>query len=382
MSAKVNYFKLGLFVIVAVGFLAIGVSILGVGSILRSKTLVETYVNESVQGLDIGSPVKYRGVHIGNVKQIGFVHTEYPELPASSPAIRYVLIRCVVYPEMLGGKGTTDVLPFLVHEVQKGLRARLALQGITGTVYLEVDYVDPERNPPLDIEWEPTTVYIPSVPSLTAQVGDMAISFLNEWEKANIPETLDSVRVFLEDADRAVKSFDLGQTREKTEQLIEELRQTNREVGQILGSAEFATAKGDAFAALSHARQLMEESSTNMEKILEDLRRGAEDFRQASSGVDRFLSGTGEGAPPLERLSRTAANLESASADMPETIARLNGTLQKLERLVSTKQNTIESILDNLDRTMQNMRDVSEDAKLYPSRVLFGDPPKSVEPGK
>jgi paraquat-inducible protein B len=382
MSGKVNHFKLGLFVIVAVALLAFGVSILGVGSILRKKILVETYVNESVQGLDIGSPVKYRGVHIGNVKHIGFVHTEHPDLPANSPATRYVLIRCIVYPEMLGGRGMTDVRPFLYREVQKGLRARLALQGITGTVYLEVDYVNPAQNPPLPISWEPKSVYVPSVPSLTAQVGDMAISFLNEWEKANIPQTLESVRVFLEDADRTVKNFDMGQVREKTEKLIDETRETNRKISEILGSSDFTTAKTDAFAALSHARELMEASSADMKQILKELKHGTEEFDKATSNLNGFLAGTGQAAPPLERMSRTLTNLESASTDMPETVTRLNSTLVRLERLLSAKQSSIESILDNLDKTLRNMRDVSEDAKMYPARVLFGPPPKPEEPEK
>ena len=47
-------------------------------------------------------------------------------------------------------------------EIEKGLRIRIAPQGITGTNYLEIDYVDPKANPELPISWEPDHVYIPS----------------------------------------------------------------------------------------------------------------------------------------------------------------------------------------------------------------------------
>ncbi len=49
-------------------------------------------------------------------------------------------------------------------EVERGLRVRLAPQGITGTSYLEIDYVDPPP-PLLPIDWTPDNVYIPSAPS-------------------------------------------------------------------------------------------------------------------------------------------------------------------------------------------------------------------------
>ena len=49
-------------------------------------------------------------------------------------------------------------------EVERGLRVRLAPQGITGTSYLEIDYVDPPP-PMLPIDWTPDNVYIPSAPS-------------------------------------------------------------------------------------------------------------------------------------------------------------------------------------------------------------------------
>ena len=42
--------------------IVVGVVVLGGGALFRRTVIFETYLQESVQGLDIGSPVRYRGV--------------------------------------------------------------------------------------------------------------------------------------------------------------------------------------------------------------------------------------------------------------------------------------------------------------------------------
>src|SRR3972149_246046 len=62
---RFSYFKIGLFVISATIIAVIGVVVLGVGALLQKKTILETYIDESVQGLDVGSAVKVPGVSGG-----------------------------------------------------------------------------------------------------------------------------------------------------------------------------------------------------------------------------------------------------------------------------------------------------------------------------
>ena len=61
MSAKANFFKIGLFTIGATIALIVLLVILGSGRLFQSKVLMETYVNESVQGLEVGAPVDVEG---------------------------------------------------------------------------------------------------------------------------------------------------------------------------------------------------------------------------------------------------------------------------------------------------------------------------------
>ncbi len=51
MSAKANFFKIGIFVISATIIAVIAIVVLGVGTLFKEKIFFETYIEGSVQGL-------------------------------------------------------------------------------------------------------------------------------------------------------------------------------------------------------------------------------------------------------------------------------------------------------------------------------------------
>ena len=78
MSEKTRYFKIGLFTLGALGLLCVGLLIFGASSYFdEPPILAETYFLQSVQGLDVGAPVKFSGVQVGKVKNIRFIKDEY-----------------------------------------------------------------------------------------------------------------------------------------------------------------------------------------------------------------------------------------------------------------------------------------------------------------
>ena len=67
MTKSTNYFKLGLFVTITALVALASAAALGARATMPETVAYHTFFNESVQGLDVGSPVKYRGVNIGVV---------------------------------------------------------------------------------------------------------------------------------------------------------------------------------------------------------------------------------------------------------------------------------------------------------------------------
>ena len=77
MSQQAHYFKIGVFVLGATALAVVGIIVLGAGKWFERSTTVETYFYESVQGLEIGAPVRLRGVRVGRVESIQLAREEY-----------------------------------------------------------------------------------------------------------------------------------------------------------------------------------------------------------------------------------------------------------------------------------------------------------------
>lgn len=159
MSSKPHYFAIGIFVLAATVLGIIGVIAFSSDALRSPKYFLETYVDESVQGIDVGTPFKFRGVKIGNVSSISMVSTEY------RTDKMYVMVRVALNDrEMLeDAEGIPERARKLVAD---GLRMKLVPQGITGLSFLEADYfpeTDAER---LEIDWTPKYTYIPSTPAM------------------------------------------------------------------------------------------------------------------------------------------------------------------------------------------------------------------------
>ncbi|HEV57950.1 MAG TPA: MCE family protein, partial [Phycisphaerales bacterium] len=172
MKTKANYFKIGVFVLLVLGMLIAGLIALSARELIRDTIALETYIDESVLGLSVGSPVMQRGVQIGTVRQISFVPQEYgPELGELSDSAfqkynRYVLVVAEVNRAALPSLPHNNEVANVIREsVANGLRLKISPQGITGIYYLEADYFDPQRYPYIPVPWTPKRYYIPWAPS-------------------------------------------------------------------------------------------------------------------------------------------------------------------------------------------------------------------------
>jgi phospholipid/cholesterol/gamma-HCH transport system substrate-binding protein len=342
---KLSYFKIGLFVISAAVLAVIGIVVLGVGSVFQRTALVETYIEESVQGLDIGSPMKFRGVLVGKVEEITLTSAVY------DTKRRYVLVRVGITSNLFQFPLADPNDPSFKSELERGFRVRLAAQGLTGVAYLEADYLDPERNPPLEIDWQPKYPYIPSARSRILQLGDSVDRILQNFEQLDIPQLTSSIEKSLAAITKTAEGANLEKIGAQAYALLTEMRGTNRQLKDLVVSPELKSTLVDAAAVAGSARQIMERAEKPLNQMLADLPRAA------------------------DSLEQLAKRLDSVSADLPDTSAQLRQTLQRLNRLISGQQQDIEKTVDNLRSISENLKELTDDSKKYPSQLLFGAPP-------
>jgi phospholipid/cholesterol/gamma-HCH transport system substrate-binding protein/paraquat-inducible protein B len=168
------YYKIGSFVLVGISILIAGILILGSGKLFEKTIYFETYFNESVQGISIGSSVKYRGLDIGHVDKIAFVNEIYKSnvIEKNKPFNRYIYVRMAINSPSLTNLSTQALKNMFSHEITQGLRVQITPQGLTGNAYLELNYVSPEANPIIKIDWTPHDNYIPTVKSTLGRFSD------------------------------------------------------------------------------------------------------------------------------------------------------------------------------------------------------------------
>ena len=326
MSAKANYFKLGLFIIIAVALGIAAVLVLGAGRFFQKKYTIETYLDQSVQGIDVGSKVKYRGVAIGHVRRIGFTADHYSDGKATPIKHSYVLVEIEVTSLPFAMASPDELAKNLPQEVRHGLRTRLTSQGVTGTSYVEIDYLDPAKYPVLPIDWTPANPYIPAAPSMFSKIVDSAESLFNELDQINFTKMAKGVEHLLDSLDEKVAQLPLGMLGTNASSLITDVRETNQRLQKFLDRPELDALLKDASSAIA------------------GLRRTAE------------------------------------SPALTNSVAQLQKTLRRIDQLAAGKDNDLEITLGNLRVLTENLKELSENAKRFPAQLLFGEPPKPTSP--
>jgi hypothetical protein len=201
-TTPTNHWKVGLFVLSGVVLALCALVFLGVESLRNDHVRYHTYFDEPVQGLNIGAPIEFRGVKVGQVADIRI-----------APDRRHVDVVLALFTDNLRGLGIaegTDEDDTRMN-VPADLRVLMALQGVTGQKTLQIDFVDPARTPAPVLPFPPDKNYIPSAPSMITKIQD---SVSNAVER--VPEMTDALAAMATRADRILASFEEAKLAERT----------------------------------------------------------------------------------------------------------------------------------------------------------------------
>jgi paraquat-inducible protein B len=318
MSAQSRYFKIGLFILAGAALLVAGLLFLGADSMFRPRVYLETYVDGTVQGIDVGSPVKFRGVQIGRVSRIDFCFNEYGPNPGEG-RLDYVYIEMEVNKQVFRGMFDAEVGTMIGQAVDQGLRVMLQPQGITGLNFAELNYVDRAPPPPLEIWWTPRHPYIPSAPGTLASMLDSVNSIMDTFKALDIKDTVRELNAVMENFNTTLGKL-----------------QTNLDEMNIA------------------------ETSTNLQKLIDEMRTKVAELPVEQLGED--------GRQMMETVTAAAGEMQ--------------GLVDRLERNPLLNEKAVGGIVRDFQSTAANFRLLSESLRDTPSLILWGKPPKRtvIEP--
>ena len=328
MKTKVSPAVVGLFVL---GALVLGLGALfsfgGVNFFSRPERFV-VYFDESIHGLDLGSPLKLRGVRVGRVVDINLRY-----VPATNHSV--VAVACELNRNLIADeKGQLiDVTEpgQLQGLVDRGLRAQLGVIGLaTGLLFVELDFLDPARYPVKPrVDLVSKYLEMPAVPSAISEFQSNLTVILNNLKRIDFEALAVEVQGLLADTRKKINAMDTGA-------LVAEWTKAGTAVGELAASPELK----QSLAAL-----------------------GA-----ASQKLDLILGDYAQNGPKGADLAKTLAEVRT-------TVAAFNGSASTVQRFIAAQQNLgddASQALAKLGEAADAVRGLADFLERNPSSLLSG----------
>jgi len=287
MARRASTFMIGLFVTIGI---IIGVSIIvwiGASQYFEKGTMYVTYFDESVQGLQRDSSVKYRGVEVGRIVKI-------------SVAPDNKLIEVVMKIN-------------LKDDLARNTVTQLKAVGITGIVFVELDHQHLEAmklSPQISFAAEYPV--IPSRPSETKQILSGIFEVIDKINNVDFHGISDKIKTTAQSADDLFAGA-------QTKRIVSNLESSTTALDKSMKRLERIIADGNLGGAIAEAKQ----SLTEARSLLSALNNEVKDMRLKDTAA--------KANQVMDALGRTA---RTSAVDIQTSTESLRRASESLERLL------------------------------------------------
>jgi paraquat-inducible protein B len=341
MRRSANMTLIGAFVVGGILLIIAAVVLLGAGSFTGAKPTAIAYFDDSVSGLDIGAPVKFRGVSIGKVSQVLLRTTNQAPTDYSVPVVMEFA------PDLLTRRGLDEALlqkQGLRGSVERGLRAKLQQQSVvTGVLYVELDYFPDTAFKLHEVKGE--MAEIPTQPSnlgtLTRAVSQ-TLDQLSRIDFVAITKKVDSI----------LGRIDKGASEIEFSKINTNLVQASANITKITGDPAISKAVADFSTAMQGIDGLVKRLSGKVDPVAQDIQGMAAAGRKA-----------------LERLNETSENLRTltkpgspARRDLDQALADVSEAAQAIRSLADFIERNPETIIQGRSKNQTKEAKPKEEA--------------------
>lgn len=286
MSARSSKFLIGLFVIVGVLICAGIIIWVGAARLFVKGSQYAVYFDESVQGLQVDSAIKYRGVEIGKVQSIDV-------------APDYRLIEVTMKIDLEG-------------DLQNQTIASLKTAGITGIVFIELDRIKPGElaNSP-KLSFEPNKPVIPSRRSEISRILDDTNVIMQNIKNIDFKGISDQLKNTSKAIENLAGSKQINNTMAHLESASANLDEAIARINKTVAEGKVDRTVTEALGVLSDARKLIAQAKDEFDAL---------NLREKSDQTDAILLN-------IDKKTKTITN---SFADTSENLRVTSENLQKL----------------------------------------------------
>jgi paraquat-inducible protein B len=320
MNKKMSPAVIGAFVIGAVALIVIAILVFGSGRLFRQTREFVLYFDNSVNGLRIGAPVKFKGVEIGSVKDIRL------QLEKGAEVNKIPVIIEIDLKKLTSRGAQADITMnremFQQAIVDRGLRGQLEMESlVTGLLFVALDFLP---GTPINLVQQAGGDYeypeVPTLPTTLEQAKGAVTRIMSKLEDIDFKELGANLQATLKGVNRTVNS---------------------PEIESVLRSLARVMPKVDE--AVVNIRNLAGTMDDKVKILADDLQHTSADARLALKQAGDALKQTEE---TMKRAEAAVANIETLSdLDSP-----VNYELVKGLRDVSTAARSLRSLTDYLER--------------------------------
>jgi phospholipid/cholesterol/gamma-HCH transport system substrate-binding protein len=312
VSAPVNRWKLGMFVVLALVMFVFGLTWLGMARLQRATHEAFAYFDEPV-GLEDGSPVKFRGQPIGIVANVK-VAPDKKHLRVTARLFDDKLIALGLDPEALDRE----------RGLPPGLRAQIVTSYLTQTSFLLIDYYAdrPGGDPPLPFQVEPNT--IPTVRSTFRSVEEGVRDVLRE-----LPDLAAEARKLLSRAREDLEGSRIPQLSHHADEVLTAAEQRVRDLDRI----PVVMAATDAFREIETLSRTWRDEKGPVRTLLAELTTLAHDLRATIIEAD-FAATTRSLRAAGDRAAAAGQEFGGLAGDLRAALPNVRAALASVERLI------------------------------------------------
>lgn len=338
MSRKANPTLIGAFVLGAI-LIAVGAIVFfGSMNLFSEKQVFLTYFNQSVNGLTVGSNVKFKGVTVGQVSKVALSLRG----PAQPPFVKvFYAVDTRLVEKHAGAPVDLSSRQLNQKRVENGLRAKLDFESlISGQLYVSLDFYK-DAPPPL-IPSEPGDeryLMIPGEPSDIEAILANVTKAVSNLGNINFLALAQNVQDLVVSARTGIDAIHL-------EQLGASLNQTTESLNKLVNGPDV---KG----------------------VLTSLHTSFDQLTATLKNLDNELS------PAAKNLNPTLDEAKRTLASIQKTVGSLNTMLKPN----SGFQYQLDSSLSQLGAAAASIQNLSDFLQRHPNSILFGrKPPRQDQP--